>query len=89
LIGKNPSGDKMGTTEMELKVALALRARCLEIFGTTWNNEDTMALARAAIRAMREPTQEMIDAPWFVMDEEHTIKAGWEDMIDAASPNTA
>ena len=37
--------------------------------------------ARAAIAAMREPTEEMIDA-W--ARAPGAIKAGWEAMIDAA-----
>ena len=41
----------------------------------------SFALARAAIAAMREPTQEMLDA-W--LKAPGAIKAGWQAMIDAA-----
>jgi hypothetical protein len=39
------------------------------------------ALARAAIAAMREPTEEMLDA-W--IRAPGAIKGGWQAMIDAA-----
>jgi hypothetical protein len=41
----------------------------------------SFALARAAIAAMREPTEEMIDA-W--ARAPGAIKGGWQGMIDAA-----
>ena len=41
----------------------------------------SFALARTAIAAMREPTEEMIDA-W--IRAPGAIKAGWQAMIDAA-----
>ena len=41
----------------------------------------SFALARAAIAAMREPTEEMIDA-W--IKAPGAIKGGWQAMIDAA-----
>jgi len=41
----------------------------------------SFALARAAIAAMREPTEEMIDA-W--IRAPGAIKGGWQGMIDAA-----
>jgi hypothetical protein len=41
----------------------------------------SFALARAAIAAMREPTEEMIDA-W--VRAPGAIKEGWQAMIDAA-----
>ena len=41
----------------------------------------SFALARTAIAAMREPTQEMIDA-W--IRAPGAIKGGWQGMIDAA-----
>jgi len=41
----------------------------------------SFALARAAIAAMREPTDEMIDA-W--IGAPGAIKEGWQAMIDAA-----
>ena len=44
-------------------------------------DETAIALARAAIVAMREPTEEMIDA-W--IGAPGAIKGGWQAMIDAA-----
>ena len=41
----------------------------------------SLALARVAIAAMREPTQEMLDA-W--IRAPGAIKSGWQAMIDAA-----
>jgi hypothetical protein len=51
--------------------------------GTTPFDEppSSLALARAAIAAMREPTEEMIDA-W--ARAPGAIKGGWQGMIDAA-----
>ena len=50
--------------------------------GTTPFDETTaIALAHAAIAAMREPTEEMIDA-W--IRAPGAIKGGWQGMIDAA-----
>lgn len=43
-------------------VAEALRAECRKQFGTDWNYDVSWALARAAIEAMRSPTDEMITA---------------------------
>ena len=43
------------------------------------------ALAHAAIAAMREPTQEMLDA-W--IRAPGAIKAGWQAMIDCALRET-
>jgi hypothetical protein len=45
----------------------------------------SFALAHAAIAAMREPTQEMIDA-W--IRAPGAIKAGWQAMIDCALRET-
>jgi hypothetical protein len=42
------------------------------------------AKARAAIEAMREPTQDMIDACDINIPTEGTITGVWCDMIDAA-----
>ena len=44
-------------------------------------DETAIALARAAIAAMREPTEEMLDA-W--IRAPGAIKGGWQAMIDAA-----
>jgi hypothetical protein len=67
-------------TEMETRVAKAIRA-CEE-------NEKTgpiatyEELARAAIRAMREPTTEMLSG----YNSFLTQIENWKAMIDAASP---
>jgi hypothetical protein len=70
-------------TEMELRVAKAIRA-CDENdkTGPLATYEE---LARAAIRAMREPTTEMKDAGH---PEDGPLKPyfAWIAMIDAASP---
>ena len=72
-------------TEMEMKVAKAIRA-CEE-------NEKTgplatyEELARAAIRAMRTPTTEMLrDALIGMPVRTEPAAAIWEVLIDAASP---
>jgi len=76
------------TTEMELRVAKAISG-----FGL---GEDRIAVARAAIRAMREPPDEMLKEAGSVenwgremgchqwCDEWHNDF--WNRMIDAASP---
>lgn len=78
-------------TEMELRVAKALSRS--DAFDPTHTDEDYVNMARAAIRAMREPTKEMMDA---YLDAEPMLddegwngapaKDAWQAMIDAASP---
>ena len=53
-----------------------------------WNiGEDRFEVARAAIRAMREPTTEMLrEAGMVVAGNTEAHAAVWETMIDAASP---
>lgn len=41
------------------RVGQALREKCLKRFGATWDNDDAWLFARAAIEAMRLPTDEM------------------------------
>ena len=67
-------------TEMELRVAKAISG-----FGL---GEDRIAVARAAIRAMREPTADMIGPGKGALLYEGAaeIKQSWRSMIDAASP---
>jgi hypothetical protein len=68
-------------TEMETRVAKAIRAE-LDIDGWHFNN-----LARAAIRAMRTPTTEMLrDALIGMPVRTEPAAAIWEVLIDAASP---
>lgn len=75
-------------TEMEWRVAIAL-----------WLDDHTsdtrddgwkvfLPSARAAIRAMREPTREMVlsgNMPGFNFDDDD-LSAAWQEMIYAASP---
>jgi hypothetical protein len=61
------------------RVAQALEQ---EMATATFDEPPTsFALASAAIAAMREPTEEMIDA-W--IRAPGAIKGGWQGMIDAA-----
>jgi hypothetical protein len=82
----------MTPTEMEVRVCEAMK-RC------AINDASYEALARAAIRAMREPTPEMIEAADLksgvfcnglyvsrASDYETPHKFIWTAMIDAASP---
>ena len=63
---------------MVKRVAQALQ----QAMGTAaFDETPSFALARAAIAAMREPTEEMMDA-W--ARAPGAIKAGWQAMIDAA-----
>jgi len=72
-------------TEMELRVAKAITRECQLAKG------DPVLMARAAIRAMREPYPEMAEAAirTFVRENggiEHAPYMTWRAMIDAASP---
>ena len=60
------------------RVAQALQQ---EMGTAPFDETAAIALARAAIAAMREPTEEMIDA-W--IRAPGAIKGGWQGMIDAA-----
>ena len=60
------------------RVAQALQQ---EMGTAAFDEATSFALARAAIAAMREPTEEMLDA-W--ARAPGAIKAGWQAMIDAA-----
>lgn len=46
--------------------------------------EDFMKMARAAIEAMREPTEAMVKAGSSMYCNEYEAPDIWEDMIDAA-----
>ena len=80
------------------RVALALKAKIGEAFDATpipgspaewgdWSATGGMLnledVARAAIEAMREPTQEMLRAGWAAAHDEDAGDC-WRDMIDAA-----
>lgn len=69
-------------TEMELRVAKALDD-VIDGWYDAQSNLNTVDLARAAIRAMREPTEEMIEAGF---DEDGGRYITWIKMIYAASP---
>jgi hypothetical protein len=60
------------------RVAQALQQ---EMGTAPFDEATSFALARAAITAMREPTEEMIDG-W--IRAPGAIKGGWQGMIDAA-----
>jgi len=66
-------------TEMESRVMTAMAG---------WNiGDDRFEVARAVIRAMREPTIEMLrEAGMVVAGNTEAHAAVWETMIDAASP---
>ena len=73
-------------TEMELRVAEAIKSADYSKptggLGATY-----LSLARAAIRAMREPTTEMLrEAGLGATSSTEDIAYMWEAMIDAASP---
>jgi len=70
-------------SEMVERVAEAIRAVNSDTIGLTYT-ELTTAMARAAIAAMREPTQAMIDACDLDIHTEGTIVGVWDDMIDEA-----
>jgi hypothetical protein len=61
------------------RVAQALRQEMETVAFNEW--VASFALARAAIAAMREPTEEMLDA-W--IRAPGAIKGGWQAMVDAA-----
>jgi hypothetical protein len=67
---------------MVKRVAQALHQ---EMGTAPFDETAALALARAAIAAMREPTQEMLDA-W--LKAPGAIKAGWQAMIDCALRET-
>ena len=60
------------------RVAQALQQ---EMGTAPFDEATSFALARAAIAAMREPTEDMLDA-W--ARAPGAIKGGWQGMIDAA-----
>lgn len=85
-------------TEMELRVAKVLMERAMDYITTpawaerSWQQTNEgrahyINTARAAIRAMREPTTEMLrDALIGMPVRTEPAAAIWEVLIDAASP---
>lgn len=79
-------------SEMVEKVARALHEQFRKTYGgaaqTSWddlsnfNRNYGLGLARAAIAAMREPTEAMVDRA--AMDEIFAPRLCWVDMIDEA-----
>ena len=68
-------------TEMELRIVDAISG-----FGL---GEDRLYVARAAIRAMREPTTDMLrEAGLGAYCSTEDISYMWQTMIDTASPKT-
>jgi len=85
---------KRQPTEMELRVALAM---CSEgVMAMPHQRKYWIGRARAAIRAMRQPTAEMLHRGRVVLCEDKSGNAHqaedpyrgerWRQMIDAASP---
>lgn len=85
-------------TEMEMRVAKAMQERLFDrrpgfvdddnLSGVSIDGSiDLYAFARAAIRAMREPTDAMRDAEFalYIGDGKYSGNT-WRAMIDAASP---
>lgn len=78
--------------EMVDRVGVALRAACLEEFGTNWCNDVVWKFAKAAIAAMRVPTQTMLDVAQSELPAIHQfgqptpgfLAPAYSAMIDAA-----
>ena len=66
---------------MSTMVERVARALQQEMGTAPFDETTAIALAHAAIAAMREPTEEMIDG-W--IRAPGAIKGGWQGMIDAA-----
>ena len=83
-------------TEMELRVAAALMERALDYQSPKWGEqawqESTegrahyINMARAAIRAMRDPGHDLTAAVVRPGDDRTEAVRMWQAMIDAASP---
>ncbi len=86
-------GSETECSEMTQRVGAKLRKECEAVFGASWSNDVAWRFARAAIEAMREPTQQMRlagIAEWSRPDPtpEHestlVFNAVYRAMIDAA-----
>lgn len=82
-----------GIPPMVHAVAEALRAECLRVYGSNWSYDVSWALARAAIEAMREPTDSMSVNGGLELEEQmfaqqglvfDGAKAVFQKMIDVA-----
>lgn len=87
----------MTPTEMELRVAEALfSVEYGNIPNYQWEQEASspellaywVKCARAAIRAMREPTQQMLAIAEQQVPQRSRLGLCWQAMINAASPTT-
>ena len=67
-------------TEMELRVLRAIS----EIH--SGNQAEGLAIVRAAIRTMREPTEDILEAGAKAHPDDKMYERCWNAMIDAASP---
>jgi hypothetical protein len=76
-----PEPEEEEEMDMVERVAIALEPKCRGFGGGNMPIMVAREFARAAIAAMREPTEEMVKAQW----SEPTCGAeGWRAMIDAA-----
>lgn len=80
----------LSSTEMVGNVAQAIQKNALKYMIDNLNDADAQTLARAAIEAMREPTQEMeekggdLQAGFDRRFGRHNADEVWAAMIDAA-----
>lgn len=66
------------------KVSEALRTQCLTEFGSTWSYDVAWRLASAAIEAMSEPTEAMLEnGGWANANSGHPLDI-WQAMTAAA-----
>lgn len=75
-----PALDATPLTDMVDRVAKVIR----QTVGDRIGEGDDVLLARAAIAAMREPTEEMIEATWHDRDYPGITLDKWREAIDAA-----
>jgi hypothetical protein len=69
------------------RVGERLRAECLEVFGSTWSNDVAWRFARAAIEALREPTEAMEvagDKASYDYLPRHIAVTAYKAMVEAA-----
>jgi hypothetical protein len=77
-------------SEMVERVGAALRKACLKEYGTNWGNDVAWRFARAALVAMREPTEGMktigdrASLRYGAHDCEVPMSDVWRAMIDEA-----
>lgn len=84
---EKPMSGAVEGTEMELRVAEAISAESHERMNEDISEAQSLRFARAAIRAMREPTEAMVN---YAYDRDMTggkaaCERMWMDMIKAAT----